>query len=80
MLVPAGLAIAGLFGACDRAVDGPTSDDPPDVSVSSAREVLVFPDALRVSDESVNTFVETAMRTCAAGEYDAFRRPDKRAR
>jgi len=34
---------------------------------------LIFPDELRVADETVNDFVAKAMSICAAGEYGAFR-------
>ncbi len=36
-------------------------------------DVLVFPDALKVEDASVNEFVTDAMRTCGSGDYNAFR-------
>ena len=34
---------------------------------------LVFPESLRVADETVNIFVRTALGQCAEGNYDAFR-------
>ncbi len=34
---------------------------------------LVFPDALRVDDQTVNDFVQRAIEDCARGEYEAFR-------
>ena len=36
-------------------------------------EVLVFPDELRVEDDSVNVFLEQAMTVCTKGDYHAFR-------
>ena len=36
-------------------------------------DLLVFPDALRVADPSVNAFVERAMTSCGSGDYDSFR-------
>ena len=35
--------------------------------------MLVFPDALKVDDDSVNRFVTHAMTVCASGRYEAFR-------
>ena len=34
---------------------------------------LVFPESVRVADETVNSFVRTALTECARGDYDAFR-------
>lgn len=45
---------------------------PPEEEVRPA-DIVVFPDELRVSDDSVNAFVEKAMTLCAAGDYEAFR-------
>jgi hypothetical protein len=36
-------------------------------------DVLIFPDELRVEDESVNEFVRHAMAICGRGEYEPFR-------
>lgn len=38
-----------------------------------ARDVLIFPDTLKVEDAQVNAFVVEAMTVCAAGDYDRFR-------
>lgn len=37
------------------------------------RAELIFPDALRVADESVNTFVRDALHQSTLGEYESFR-------
>ncbi len=37
------------------------------------KELLVFPDEVRVEDASVNDFLERAMEDCASGDYDKFR-------
>jgi hypothetical protein len=34
---------------------------------------LIFPEAIRVGDESVNQFVRTALTECTTGDYEAFR-------
>ncbi len=56
---------------CDQSAT-PVSEEPPD-PIEHAEDFLVFPDELRVEDESVNAFVHKVMHTCASGAYDAFR-------
>jgi hypothetical protein len=40
---------------------------------SARRDLLIFPDELRVEDTAINDFVTRAMEVCAAGDYEAFR-------
>jgi len=72
------LVVAGIFIACDRREPAPqvpvTVESPALVQPAKPTDVLVFPSALRVSDESVNAFVERAMAACSTGNYDEFRR------
>lgn len=73
MLVLIGGAPAWMSTACRR--DESVASQaiaPPEEEVRPA-DIVVFPDELRVSDDSVNAFVEKAMRLCAAGDYEAFR-------
>ncbi len=51
----------------------PTVGAPAPSAPKPKKEVIVFPERLRVADESVNRFVSHAMETCASGDYDAFR-------
>lgn len=66
------LLVAAACHGCRRDEPAPT---PPPSAVEPERksERLVFPAALRVADESVNEFVDRAMRTIARGEYEPFR-------
>ena len=61
--------------ACRRSQpENSSSAAAPSASVSSKKpDLLVFPDALRVADASVNDFVTRAMTTCAKGDYEPFR-------
>ena len=45
----------------------------PDAANAKRPDLLVFPDELRVADDSVNDFVTKAMTTCAKGDYEPFR-------
>ena len=59
-----------LSGGCERdpggrGDDGPIQPEDPGI--------LVFPDALRAADQSVNAFVKEAMRVCMSGRYESFR-------
>ena len=74
----AALISLALFSACDRrepTAQAPvTVESPAPVQPAKPVDVLVFPSALRVSDEAVNAFVERAMAACSTGNYDEFRR------
>ena len=37
-------------------------------------DLLIFPDQIRAEEASVNAFIERAMKDCASGDYDRFRR------
>lgn len=56
---------------CDKPAAPPTEQHTD--TTGRAEDFLVFPDELRVEDESVNVFVQKVMQTCARGAYDAFR-------
>jgi hypothetical protein len=59
-------------GACSGEADAPVADKP--AAKPAARPAaLVFPDSIRVADESVNAFVTRAMTICASRRYDDFR-------
>lgn len=62
-----------LFLPGCRPEESNRGDDRPPVAEKPEVELLVFPDELRVADESVNSFMTRAMETCAAGDYNAFR-------
>ncbi|MCH7597151.1 MAG: hypothetical protein IID35_11425 [Planctomycetes bacterium] len=66
------VAIVVLLGGCGRGEDSGGGGRPADVDAKRA-DVLVFPDALKVEDASVNEFVTRAMRICGLGDYNAFR-------
>ena len=59
--------------ACRRDESVASQAVPPLEEEVRPADIVVFPDELRVSDDSVNAFVEKAMRLCAAGDYEAFR-------
>ena len=46
---------------------------PPSKPATESATELIFPDSLRVADESVSIFVRTALGQCANGNYEAFR-------
>jgi len=70
--------IVGLFAAaltvglgCRHA---PNDDQPrPHPDDASSEVHLVFPDALKVDDPSVNVFVDRVIQACGGGEYEALR-------
>jgi hypothetical protein len=76
---PALACFVGLFACgagCER-TPAPITAPKPDASAEKAptdRDVLVFPQELRVQDDAVNLFVESAMNACASGRYEDFRR------
>lgn len=59
--------------ACRRDPDAGNADTSSDGVAPKPAELLVFPQALRVEEPSVNDFVERAMTVCAAGDYEKFR-------
>ena len=66
--------LAGLpLSTCRPATDGHPNGGQHNANVAAPVGRVVFPDALRVEDESVNEFIERAMKTCAGGVYDDFR-------
>ena len=65
------LCITAAAGGCDS-----NEDHQPATAIeqeAKAKNLLVFPDDLHTTDDSINQFVKRAMRTCAAGEYPPFR-------
>jgi hypothetical protein len=62
------LAFAALLAGCKPDVE-PT----PTPSRHIRKTVLHFPAELRADDPSVNAFIESAIETCAAGDYEKFR-------
>jgi len=66
------VALLSAASTCRREPEQQTEIKPPSPA-RNPRELLVFPDELRVEDASVNAFITRAMETCAAREYDAFR-------
>lgn len=58
-----------LCGACRSEKEEPSVEVP----VETKSDILEFPLALHVEDESVNAFVTKAMIDCASGDYDRFR-------
>lgn len=68
-----------LLGASSFVASACRESNPADVaptanaSTAPPPKRLVFPDALRVEDDSVNRFVEEAMEICVGGDYEPFR-------
>ena len=63
-----------LVSATNCREDHSTPATPPSKRESEQSTAeLIFPDSLRVADESVNIFVRTALSQCASGNYEAFR-------
>jgi hypothetical protein len=61
-----------LTGGCKE--DSVKDSAPPvQLAAQPAAAELIFPEGLRVGDESVNQFVRTALTQCASGNYEAFR-------
>ena len=73
MFILIGGAPAWMFTACRRDESVASQTIPPVEEEVRPADIVVFPDELRVSDDTVNAFVENAMRLCAAGDYEAFR-------
>lgn len=76
MIRPAALVLASMLclgPACRRDDEGSNVQTEGDGVEPQVRDLLVFPDELRVDDPSVNEFVEGAMATCASGDYSRFR-------
>jgi len=78
MLLTIGASCAGMFIGCrpDEPVQPPS--EPPanpagEIAKKPKEDILVFPAELRVADESVNEFVDHAMRVCGSGKYEDFR-------
>lgn len=63
-----------LAVGCERAPQPDRQNDGVDASRGESQpEMLFFPDALHVSEASVNDFVTRAMTVCGSGDYEAFR-------
>lgn len=68
------LALLIAIGSCGcRRDESAPTPLPSVVEPEHKPERLVFPAELRVEDDSVNEFVDRAMRTIAQGEYEPFR-------
>jgi hypothetical protein len=65
------LALLAVFG-CSQETE-PTSTTPTVESAAKPTDILVFPPELHVKDESANSFLTRAMKTCGDGEYESFR-------
>ncbi len=63
-------ALSALCSCRERGADKPAPDAP---AAPAPRDRLVFADSLRVDEDTVNQFVEDAMRTCVGGAYEPFR-------
>lgn len=73
LAAPIGVILLLSPGGCKRQPQDSTTS--PAAPVSSRNEgALIFPTAMRVADGEVNEFVDQAMRLCAAGDYEPFRR------
>lgn len=68
-----GLLFTATACRCDSEPSTGSSSASSGVSSPKPQDVLIFPDELRVADETVNDFVAKAMSICAAREYEAFR-------
>ncbi len=62
-----------LTGANCREQEKAPATPPTKPATDQATTELIFPETLRVADESVNIFVRTALSQCASGNYEAFR-------
>jgi len=65
----AGIVLLSHGTGCERQEEKTAAGKP----VTPVRDVLIFPDSLRVQDESVNEFLSDAMRACISGDYEVFR-------
>jgi hypothetical protein len=66
------LLLPGLSG-CDREKT-PSVPNLNAATSGTPKDILVFPAELKVDDPALNDFVATAMRICASGNYEDFRR------
>ena len=62
-----------LGPACRHEPDDAAAGRQAETGQQKRKELLVFPDEVRVEDASVNDFLERAMGDCASGDYDRFR-------
>jgi hypothetical protein len=58
---------------CRREEEAPAGGAAPDKLPAEQAGVLVFPEELKVEDDSVNEFLTRAMTVCTTGDYEAFR-------
>ena len=67
------LCMTAAAAGCNSNDDNQDSTPTTIEQEAKAKDLLVFPDDLHTTDDSINQFVKRAMRTCAAGEYPPFR-------
>ncbi len=67
------IALAHFSPACRRDPDEAAAGRQADTGQQIVKQLLIFPDAVRVQDASINDFLERAMKDCAGGDYDRFR-------
>jgi hypothetical protein len=74
LTIPSLLAIVLLTSTphCREDENAPATP-PSNPRIEQATTELIFPESLRVADESVNMFVRTALTQCAKGNYQSFR-------
>lgn len=58
---------------CERKEEAAAHKPTADIGATDINAPLIFPDALKVEDESVNEFLTHAMAVCSQGDYSAFR-------
>lgn len=67
------ITFVALSAACRRDQELDAADQAVEQAKARLEESLIFPEELRVEDDSVNDFVERAMAGCASGDYERFR-------
>jgi hypothetical protein len=68
------LCVVSTSAGCRREEETAKSEPvPAQAARPQPADVLVFPNEMRVEDDSVNVFLERAMAVCTTGDYQAFR-------
>lgn len=61
------------LAACRPDPQATPPTQPADTEKEMPIDVLVFPETLKTDDQTVNDFVDQAMKHCASGDYERFR-------
>jgi len=66
------LSVVAMMASCRRDIPS-TADAAPSNHKPLSRDILIFPEARKSDDPTVNEFVSRAMSVCGEGNYDEFR-------